>query len=83
MIADYFGTVAKEIQETAGQHCMVEIVAYPDSLSLDTREHFQPQATLRFQIRHGRGLDQPSGPAEEQALKAIRKTLRELGVKPA
>jgi hypothetical protein len=83
MIVDYFETVAKDVQSKVVQHCTVEIAAYPESLCLDTREHFQPQATLRFQIRHARGLDQPSGPAEERALDAVREALRELGVKSA
>jgi hypothetical protein len=36
---------------------------------------------LRIRISHDRGLDQPEGPAEEQALRAILESLRELKVR--
>jgi hypothetical protein len=83
MLVDYLKTVAQGIQAKAGQHCEIEIIPSTDSLSLDTHQHFQPQAMLRIRITHNRGLDQPEGPPEEQALKAIRETLRELGVREA
>jgi hypothetical protein len=83
MVLDYFESVAQEVQSKAGQHCTVEIIPSVDSVILDTEHQFRPQAMLRIRISHDRGLDQPEGPSEEQALNAIRETLHELAVKEA
>jgi hypothetical protein len=80
-VVGYFESIAHDIQSKVGQQCTVEIIPYADSLVLDTHQHFRPQAMLRIQISHARGLDQPAGPSEEQALQAIRETLDELGIK--
>jgi formate hydrogenlyase transcriptional activator len=40
----------------------MEVIAYADSVVLDTNQHFRPQAMLRIRISHARGLDQPEGP---------------------
>jgi hypothetical protein len=82
-VMGHFESVAREIQSTVGQHCTVEIIPYSDSLILDTQHHFRPEAMCRIRISHCRGLDQPEGPAEEQALEAVRKTLRELQITEA
>jgi hypothetical protein len=82
-VLNYFEAVAQEIQSKAGQHCTVEVIPSTDSLVLDTTQHFRPEAQLRIRISHDRGLDQPEGPSEEQALEAIRETLRKLDVKEA
>ena len=81
VVMDYFESLAREVQSAAGQHCTVEVIPSPDSLVLDTQKHFQPQVMLQIRVSHERGLDQPAGPSEEQALKAIREALHELGVR--
>ena len=81
MVVNYFEVVAREIQSKAGQHCTVEVIPCTDSVVLDTNQHFRPQAVLQIRISHDRGLDQPEGPSEEQALEAIRETLHKLEVK--
>ena len=83
MIVNYFEAVAQEIQSKVGQHCTIEVIPYTDSLVLDTTEHFRPQAMLGIRISHDRGLDQPAGPSEDQALEAIRETLHQLKIKEA
>jgi hypothetical protein len=83
MVVDYFEMVAQEIQSKAGQHCTIEVIPYADSLVLDTHQHFCPQAMLQIRISHARGLDQPAGPSEEQALEATRETLHKIGVREA
>lgn len=83
LVVNYFEKVAQEIQSKAGHKCTVEVIPNADSLALDTREHFQPEAMLLIRISHYRGLDQPEGPSEEQALKALEETLRELEVRRA
>ena len=83
-VVDYFERVAEEIQSKAGQHCTkVEVMPYADSLVLDTHQHFQPEVKLRIRISHARGLDQPVGPSEEEALNRIRDMMHELDVKQA
>jgi hypothetical protein len=78
-VVGYFEAFAREVQTTVGQRCTVETIPYPDSLAFDTR--LRPQAMLRIRISHRRGLKESEGPAEEQALKAIRNKLHELGVR--
>ena len=82
-IVEYFESVAQEIQQKVGHQCTLEIIRDSDSLILDPQHHFRPQAMLRIRISHDRGVDQPEGPTEEQALKAIRETLHELKVREA
>src|SRR5260370_20409502 len=77
-VVNYFQTIAQQIQSKVGQQCTIEVIPYADSMILDTHQHFQPQAMLRIRISHDRGLDQPEGPPEEQALMAIRETLHAL-----
>jgi hypothetical protein len=80
-IVRYFESRAREIQSQAGQRCTVEVIPCPDSIVLDTRQHFQPEAMLQIRISHDRGLEQAEGPSEEEALQAVRETLHELGVR--
>jgi hypothetical protein len=79
-LVDYFETIAGDIQSKAGQLCTIEVTFDENSVVLDTHEHFQPEAVLRIRISHARGLEQPEGSSEEQALGAIRETLRKLEV---
>jgi hypothetical protein len=80
VVRTYFQAVAWEIQSQAGQGVTVEVMPYEDSIILDTHEHFQPEVMLQVRIGHCRGLDQPSGASEEQALEALRDRLRDLGI---
>jgi len=80
IVVEYLESLAQEIQSRVGNDCTLEIIRDSDSLTLDPQHHFRPQAMLRIRISHERGLDQPEGPTEEQALKAILETLHELKV---
>jgi len=83
-VVDYFRTVAREIQsKTEKQGTTIEVITSEDSLVLDASRHFQPEAMLRLRISHTRGLEQPAGPSEEQALNGLREMLHELAVKEA
>ncbi len=79
-VRSYLESAAKEIQTQVGQQCTVEIMPYRDMVILDTHDHFQPEAMLQIQIGHCRGMDQPSGPPEEQALHILQNKLHDLGV---
>jgi hypothetical protein len=80
-IVKYFEQVARQIELRVGNKCAIELMPYADLVVLDTHQHLQPQVMLRIRISHARGLDQPKGPAEEQALTAIQETLRQLSVR--
>ena len=80
-VLDYFAKVAQDIQSKIGQYCTVQVITYSDSLIVDIGHDFRPEIMLRIRIAHARGLDQPEGPPEEQALEAIRQVLRELEVR--
>jgi hypothetical protein len=76
----YFESVAKQIQTEVGQQCTVEIMPYRDMVILDTHDHFRPEAMLQVQIGHCRGMDQPSGAPEDQALHILEDRLHDLGI---
>jgi hypothetical protein len=80
-VAAWFAELAREIQSKIGHQCTVELIRYPDSLVLDPRRHFEAEAMLQIRISHCRGLGEPKGPPEDQALAALREKLRELRVK--
>jgi hypothetical protein len=60
--------------------CSIEVIPFPSTVILDTRRNLQPEDMLRVRIAHTRGLDQPAGVSEEQALKEIEEQLQVLGV---
>ena len=60
--------------------CSIEIIPFHSSLILDTRQNLQPLGMMRLRITHGRGVDQPSGAAEETTLKAVLAELHDLGM---
>lgn len=81
-VVDYFQTAVQQIQsKCAKEHTTIEVMPYEDSLILDTHQHFQPEAVLQIRISHDRGLGQPAGPSEDQALDELREVLHELNVK--
>jgi hypothetical protein len=80
-VAHYFEAVAEEVQSKVGNRCTIEVIQKWDSLIIDTHRNFAPEVRLRIRISHERGLDQAAGPAEEQALNAIRDRLHELDVR--
>jgi hypothetical protein len=69
--------------KTGHDSTTVEVIPSEESLVLDAQHDLQPEVMLRIRISHRRGLDQPKGPAEEEALGAVRETLHQLGVTQA
>jgi len=61
----------------------IEMIRFDETLVLNIQNHFEPQALVRVRVTHSRGLDQPSGPAEDQSLAAIVRSLADLGVRRA
>jgi hypothetical protein len=72
--------IFRERNHRAGS-CSVEVIPFYSSLSIDPRNNFQPQTLIRLKVSHSRGLDQPAGPAEADALTDVEKQLQELGLR--
>lgn len=72
--------IAREILPPPAAGSEIAIVPFEDSLVLDTHRNLRHEAVVRIRIAHWRGLSQPEGPPEEQALSQIREKLRKLGV---
>jgi hypothetical protein len=72
--------LAEKVMSQSSDSCSIQVIPFHSTLILDTRRNLQPQGMIRVRITHGRGLDQPSGPPEERALKAIVTELQDLGV---
>jgi hypothetical protein len=74
----------QEIAERASQHatdsCSLEVIPFPSTAIIDSRNRGQVEAMIRIQISHGRGLDQPAGLPEQRALEEVERELESLGI---
>jgi hypothetical protein len=74
----------QKLAATVSQHteasCSLEVIPFPSTAIIDTRDHGKVEAILRITVSHERGLDQPAGPAEQRALEEVEKELRSRGV---
>ena len=73
----------REIFEShkAADSSEIEVIPFYGSVFLEARNNFQPQTRVRLRISHGRGLDQPAGPAEGRVLGDTEKQLQDLGIR--
>ena len=74
----------KEIADAVSHHAgesSIEVIPFPSTIFLEPREHFPPEAVIRIRISHWRGLDQPAGPSEQNALEAVENQLKNLGIR--
>jgi hypothetical protein len=60
--------------------CSIEVIPFGSTLVLDTRDQLQPIPMLRIRITSFRGIQEPAGAAEQEALKAIQAQLSNLGI---
>jgi hypothetical protein len=72
--------LAEEISRHTTDSCSLHVIAFPDRVALGGPSHTEPEGMLRVRISHHRGLDQPYGLAEEQALKELENQLKQLGI---
>ena len=82
--ADYATGYAalQKIADAVSHHvseCIIEVICFPSTQFFDARRHFQPEAVIRIRISH-RGVGQPMGLAEQQALTEVEKQLQDLGI---
>lgn len=71
--------IAKTVSHHATE-CVIEVIPFPSSAFCESRQDPHPEAILRIQISH-RGVDQPPGRAEKDALSEIEKQLQDLGIR--
>lgn len=73
--------IAEEASSRPGNSCSIEVIPFLSTIYFDAQNGLQPQAMLRIRVSHRGDLGEPSGPAEEQALKEIEKHLQQLGLR--
>lgn len=73
--------IAEETLHHPGASCSIEVIPFLSTIFFDIRNQLQPQAMLRIRVSRWGGVDEPSGPAEERALKAIEQQLHQLGLR--
>ena len=72
--------LAESISRHSTDSCSLEVIPFPSTAIIDTRNHGQVEATIRIQISHERGLNQPAGSPEKCALEEVEKELKSLGI---
>ena len=73
--------LAKTISSHCTDNCSIEIAPFGSTEFLAPKDHFQTSAKLQVRITHRRGLDQPAGFSEQQALEELEKQLQSLGIR--
>jgi hypothetical protein len=73
--------IAKNVSHQTSDSCWLEVIAFPSRIRVGGIGHAEAQGMLRIRISHHRGLEQPAGAAEEQALKDFEDQLRALGIR--
>jgi hypothetical protein len=71
----------QKIAEKISHHtsCSLEVIPFPSTAVIDSR-NANVEGMLRIRISHRRGLDQPAGPPEQQALEEVENQLHGLGI---
>jgi hypothetical protein len=70
--------LAKELSHDTS--CSLEVIPFPSTAVIDSRNQAQVEGMLRIRISHWRGLDQPADLPEQQALEKVENRLHGLGV---
>jgi hypothetical protein len=74
----------KTIADTVAQHASessVEVIDFPSTVFSEAGENFRSEAVIRIRISHNRGIDQPVGLQEEDALKELERQLQRQGIR--
>jgi hypothetical protein len=73
-------TITEKVSLNARDCCSIEVIPFPSTLVLDTRNHHQAEAMLRIRISHYRGVHKPADLPEQTALREVENQLRNLGI---
>jgi hypothetical protein len=72
--------IAERVSQHASDSCVLEMIPFPSTAIIDSRNHGRVEAMIRIQISHERGLDQPAGVPEQRALEEVTGELKSLGI---
>ena len=72
--------LAERVSQHATDSCSLEVIPFPSTAIIDSRNHGQVEAMIRIQISHERGLNQPAGSPEKCALEEVERELKSLGI---
>lgn len=72
--------IAEEMSHHTSGSCSLQVIPFPSKMVLGGPSHAQVQGMVRIRILHSRGLDQPAGPPEQQALEELEKQLHNIGL---
>ena len=72
--------LAESISQHSTDSCSLEVIRFPSTAIIDSRNHGHVEAMIRIQISHERGLNQPAGLPEQRALQEVEKELKSLGI---
>jgi hypothetical protein len=72
-------TVAEAVRNGRGD-CSVEVVSFPSTAVINTRDHARVEATIRIRIAHLGNLGEPAGLPEQCAVEELEKQLKALGI---
>jgi hypothetical protein len=72
--------LAQKVSQHASDSCSLEVIPFPWTAIIDSRTRGQVEAMIRVQISHWRGLNQPAGLPEKQALEEFERELKSLGI---
>jgi len=72
--------LAESISQHSSDSCSLEVIPFPSTAIIDSRNHGQVEAMIRIQISHERGLNQPAGSPEQRALQEVERELKSLGI---
>jgi len=72
--------IATEVSRHTQDSCSLEVIPFPSTIFLDTKNDLRSQARLQIRISHWRGLNQPAAQAQERALQEIERELQARGI---
>ena len=72
--------IAGEVSDHTSGSCVLEVIPFSSRIVFDNRNSDTVEGMIRIRISHRRGLDQPSGLAEEHALDELENQLQGIGV---
>jgi hypothetical protein len=75
-----FKKIAENVSQHASGSCSLEVISFPSTVVVDSRNDGKVEAMFLIRISHCRGLDQPAGLPEQHALEEVENQLHELGV---
>ena len=73
--------IAAETARHIDDSCSVEVIPFPSTIFLDSKNDLRSQAMLRIRISHLRGLEIPAGAAEERAMHELERELQARGIR--